>query len=144
MDVKNRLLTTLDEIKLELMLKIEEAIKETTENGYKSEYEPSDFLTKMIWNDCKNQEYAPLPLFTYTIKSDVTATDYLGITFQTMIREVQGSEGRRQETEKKNKEGQEMSGREDRTGDREEVYVIPMKSKSGSQNNCKKKPCLQK
>ena len=88
-EMTTNLLWKLEELSRALGAEIEQAIQETSANGYRADYEPQTYLATQIWLHSRSQSSDPITLFACQIKPDEAVKDCLGVSFQTYVPDLQ-------------------------------------------------------
>ena len=81
---------TLEGLRAMLGAEIEQAVQETSENAYRSDYQPQTYLAGLIWQDCHYPSAEPLPVFTYAVQTETSVKDCLGVSFHTSVPHLSG------------------------------------------------------
>jgi len=68
--IKAKALEALKELKAVLTPKIQEVFEETATNAYIRSYQPTTFLSSLIWVHSREQSSDPISIFTYQIQTE--------------------------------------------------------------------------
>ena len=83
-EITAKALLNLESLREMMSGEIEFAVRETSENACRSDYQPQTYLAGLIWSDCCYQNPDPLPVFDYTVRTGIPVEDCLGVSFQTI------------------------------------------------------------
>ena len=87
--VKDKMLRTLETLETAVKHQVEAALRETSANAYRADYQPSSYLPCQVWAHGSQQSSLPIKVFEYQVQPDWQALEHsLGVAFQSPIPEL--------------------------------------------------------